>query len=506
MNLNELTIKQAHEGLVKKNFSSVELTQACLDQIKKTDKKIHSFILITKKEALEQAKKVDKKIAQNEQIKVLEGIPAGIKDLLCAEGIKTTACSKILENFIPPYDCTVIKKLKENGLIILGKQNCDEFAMGSSTENSAFGPTCNPWDLERVPGGTSGGPAAAVAANESIYSIGTDTGGSIRQPTAFCGIIGLKPTYGRVSRSGIIAYVSSFEQTGPITKTVEDAAIVLNAIAGNDKLDSTTSPKDVPDYTLNLNKDIKGIKIGLPREFFEQKELDPKIKESIYEALKVFEKLGAKIEEMSLPMTKYAIAAYYIIAKAEASANLARYDAIRYGEIKNQKLVLSEVEGSKIKNLSDYYLTARESGFGDEVKRSIMMGTYTLSAGYYDAYYLKATKIRTLIKQEYDKAFEKYDALICPVSPILPFKIGEKVEDPLTMYLVDAFTAPVNLAGLPSLTVPCGKIKMEKRAKEYIIGNGESLPTAFQIIGKHFDEETILRVGHNYEKAKKTQK
>jgi aspartyl-tRNA(Asn)/glutamyl-tRNA(Gln) amidotransferase subunit A len=492
MILNELTIRQAHEGLTKKDFSSVELTQACLDQLKKVDEKIHSFVLITEKEALEQAKKVDKKIIQNEQIKILEGIPAGIKDLLCTEGIQTTACSKILENFIPPYDCTVIKKLKENGLVILGKQNCDEFAMGSSTENSAFGPTRNPYDLERVPGGTSGGASASVAANESIYSIGTDTGGSIRQPAAFCGVVGLKPTYGRVSRFGIISYVSSFEQAGPITKTVEDAAIVLNAIAGNDKLDSTTSQKNVPDYTLNLNKNIKGIKIGLPKEFFEQKELDQKIKESIYEAIKIFEKLGAKIEEISLPMTKYAIAAYYIIAKAEASANLARYDGIRYK--KNVKCQMSNV-----KCLLDMYLETRTNGFGDEVKRSIMMGTYTLSAGYYDAYYLKATKIRTLIKQEYIKAFEKYNALICPVSPILPFKIGEKVEDPLTMYLVDAFTVPVNLAGLPSLTVPCGKIKMREKAKEYIINDGKSLPVAFQIIGKHFDEETILRIGHHYE-------
>ncbi|MFH1482009.1 MAG: Asp-tRNA(Asn)/Glu-tRNA(Gln) amidotransferase subunit GatA [Patescibacteria group bacterium] len=494
MQLNELTIKQAHDGLIKKEFSSVELTQACLNQIKKIDKKIHSFVLITEKEALEQAKEVDKKITQNKKIKILQGIPAGIKDLLCTKEIKTTACSKILENFIPPYDCTVIKKLKENGLVMLGKQNCDEFAMGSSTENSAFGPTHNPWDLERVPGGTSGGAATSVVANECIYSIGTDTGGSIRQPAAFCGTVGLKPTYGRVSRSGIIAYVSSFEQTGPITKTVEDAAIVLEAIAGNDKLDSTTSHKNVPNYKANLNKDIKGIKIGLPREFFEQG-LDLKIKESIYKAIKIFENLGAKIEEINLPMTKYAIAAYYIIAKAEASANLAKYDGIRFGHS------IVKCQMSNVKCLSDLYFETRTNGFGDEVKRSIMMGTYTLSAGYYDAFYLKATKVRTLIKQEYDKAFEKYDVIICPVSPILPFKIGEKIEDPLAMYLTDAFTVPINLAGVPSLTVPCGKIKMNKKAKEYIIGNGESLPTAFQIIGKHFDEETILRAGHAYEKA-----
>ena len=488
MNLNELTIKQAHEGLMKKNFSCVELTQACLNQIKKNDSKIHSFVLITEKEALEQAKKVDEKIAKKEKIKILEGIPAGIKDLLCAKEIKTTACSKILENFIPPYDCTVVKKLKENGLVILGKQNCDEFAMGSSTENSAFGPTYNPWDLERTPGGSSGGSAASVAANESIYSIGTDTGGSIRQPAAFCGTVGLKPTYGRVSRFGIIAYVSSFEQAGPITKTVEDAAIVLNAIAGNDKLDSTTSSCGVSNYAANLNKEIKGIKIGLPKEFFEQG-LDPKIKESIYKAIKIFENLGAKIEEINLPMTKYAIAVYYIIAKAEASANLARYDGIRYGQQIKSNL------------LSDLYFNTKTNGFGNEVKRSIMMGTYALSAGYYDAFYLKATKARTLIKQEYDKAFEKYDALIAPVSPILPFKIGEKIDDPLTMYLADIFTVPINLAGVPALTVPCGKIQMENTAKKYIIGNGESLPAAFQIIGKHFDEEMILRIGHAYEKC-----
>ncbi|PKL72226.1 Asp-tRNA(Asn)/Glu-tRNA(Gln) amidotransferase GatCAB subunit A [Candidatus Kuenenbacteria bacterium HGW-Kuenenbacteria-1] len=489
MFLNELTIKQCHDGLMKKDFSSVELTRACLHQIKKQDDKIHSFVLITEKEALEQAKKVDDKIAQNETIKILEGIPAGIKDLLCTKGIRTTACSKILENFIPPYDCTVIKKLKENGFVILGKQNCDEFAMGSSTENSAFGSTKNPYDLERTAGGSSGGSAASVVANECIYSIGTDTGGSIRQPAAFCGMVGLKPTYGRVSRFGITAYASSLEQAGPIIKTVEDAAIVLEAIAGNDKLDSTTSFKNVPNYSANLNKDIKGIKIGLPREFFEQG-LDLKIKESIYKALKVFENLGAKIEEINLPMTKYAIASYYIIAKAEASANLARYDGIRYGN-----------SNVKSQNLSDVYFETKTNGFGDEVKRSIMMGTYALSSGYYDAYYLKATKIRTLIKQEYIKAFEKYDAIICPVSPILPFKIGEKIENPLAMYLIDAFTVPINLAGVPSLTVPCGKIKIKEKAKEYIVSDGESLPTAFQIIGKHFDEETILRIGNAYEKT-----
>ncbi|MEK9130478.1 MAG: Asp-tRNA(Asn)/Glu-tRNA(Gln) amidotransferase subunit GatA [Patescibacteria group bacterium] len=487
MRLNELTIKQAHQGLIKKEFSSTELTQACIKQIKKNDQKTHSFILVTEKEGLEQAKIVDKKIAKNEKIKTLEGIPAGIKDVLCTKGIKTTACSKFLENFIPPYDCTVVKKLKENGLIILGKQNCDEFAMGSSTENSAFGPTFNPWDLERTPGGSSGGSAASVIANESIYSIGTDTGGSVRQPAAFCGIVGLKPTYGRVSRFGIIAYASSLEQAGPITKTVEDAAIVLNAIAGNDKLDSTTSPQNVPDYTVNLNKDIKKIRIGLPQEFFEKQGLDPKIKESIYKAIKIFENCGAKIEKINLPMTQYAIAAYYIIAKAEASTNLSRYDGIRYGQ---------QIKSS---TLSDLYFETRTNGFGNEVKRSIMMGTYTLSAGYYDAFYLKATKIRALIKQEYDNAFKKYDAIIAPVSPILPFKIGEKIEDPLAMYLADAFTVPINLAGLPSLTVPCGKIKTENKAKKYIAGNGESLPTAFQIIGKHFDEETILRIGHTYE-------
>ncbi len=487
MQLNELTIKQAHQGLIKKEFSSVELTQACLGQMKKNDQKIHSFVSITEKEALEQAKIVDEKIAQNEKIKTLEGIPAGIKDMLCTKEIKTTACSKLLENFIPPYDCTVIKKLKENGLVMLGKQNCDEFAMGSSTENSAFGPTFNPWDLKRTPGGSSGGSAASVIAKESIFSIGTDTGGSIRQPAAFCGTVGLKPTYGRVSRFGIISYASSLEQAGPITKTVEDAAIVLEAIAGNDKLDSTTSFHAVPDYTANLNKDIKKIKIGLPREFFEKQGLDPKIKESIIQALQIFKNCGAKIEEINLPMTQYAIAVYYIIAKAEASANLSRYDGIRYG----QRI--------KSNSLSDLYFETRTNGFGNEVKRSIMMGTYALSAGYYDAFYLEAAKIRTLIKQEYDKIFKKYDAIVCPVSPILPFKIGEKVEDPLAMYLADAFTVPINLAGLPSLTVPCGKIKMENEAKNYIVGDGKYLPTAFQIIGKHFDEETILRIGHAYE-------
>ena len=477
MNLNELTIKKAHEGLQKKEFSCVELTKACLNRIEKINDKIKSFITISKESALDRAKELDKK---GDFSKPLSGVPAGIKDIFCTRGVKTTGASKILEDYVPPFSATSIEKLEAQNYILLGKVNCDEFAMGSSTENSGFFPTKNPWDLERVPGGSSGGSAAAVAADECIYSLGTDTGGSIRQPSSFCGVVGLKVTYGRVSRSGVMAYASSFDTIGPITKTVEDAAIVLGAIAGQDKKDSTTPAIEVPDYTKDLAKDVKGLKIGVPKEYFIEG-LDPEVEKNVRAALDKFKELGAEIREVSLPLTKYAIATYYIIVKSEASTNMSRYDGVRYG--------LS----AKAKTLMDNYMETKQKGFGPEVKRSIMMGTYTLSAGYYDAYYKKAAQMRTLMKQEFEKVLSEVDCLVTPVSPFVAFKLGEKLDDPLQMYLADIFTGPINIAGVPAISIPCGFAKPKDGNKE--------MPVGMQIIGKQFDEQTILRVAYNYEQA-----
>jgi aspartyl-tRNA(Asn)/glutamyl-tRNA(Gln) amidotransferase subunit A len=421
------------------------------------------------------AKEVDKKIKKGEYLKSLEGIPCGIKDLILTEGIVTTASSKMLQNYMPLFDATVIRKLKENGAIILGKQNCDAWGHGSSTENSDYGPTHNPWDLERVPGGSSGGSAASVAADQVIFSLGTDTGGSIRHPASLCGVIGLKPTYGRVSRFGAIAMGSSLDQIGPIAKTVEDAAIILNIIAGLDKKDSTTLPKPVPDYTKNLQQGIKGLKIGLPKEAF-IKGLDPEIKSLIQVAVKDLEKQGAKIEEIDLKTLPYGLACYYIIMPSEVSSNLGRYDGIRYG-----------FQDKDAKDLFEIYTKSRAKGFGAEAKRRIMIGTYVLSAGYYDAYYKKAMRVRTLIKRDFDNAFNKVDLLLMPTSPRPAFKIGENINDPLTMYLEDIYTVTINLAGVPAISVPCGYI--------------DNLPVGMQLIGKQFDEETILRAAYAYEQA-----
>src|SRR3989338_816347 len=446
MSLNQLTIQQAHKGLKNKDFSAGELTEAVLEQIKKRDKDIGAYLTVTEDLALEQAKKVDEKIKKREEIGVLEGIPVAVKDVILVEDVKCTAASKILENHIAPYDATVIKKFKKAGAVIVGKTNLDEFAMGSSTENSAFGITRNPHDLERVPGGSSGGSAAAVAADECIYALGSDTGGSIRQPACFCGVVGLKPTYGRVSRYGLMAMASSLDQIGPLTKTVEDAKIVLEAISGKDGLDSTSV--DITTRTVlvaNRYEDSprskQDIKIGLPKEYF-IKGLDPAVEKVIKKAISKFEQMGAEIIEISLPHTEYALAAYYIIMPAEVSANLARYDGIKYG--------LSE----KGDNLLDVYLKTRQRGFGQEPRRRIILGAYTLSAGYYEAYYLKAQKARTLIKKDFEEAFKKVDVLITPVSPTPAFKIGEKIDDPLKMYLSDIYTVPINLAGLPAISVP----------------------------------------------------
>jgi len=473
--LHQLTISQAHQLLKEKKISSVELTKASLAHLDKVENKVQACVTSCKDVALEQAKEADKAISSG-KIKPLTGIPALIKDVICTRGIKTTCSSRILENFVPPYDATVIKKLKSENAIIVGKTNMDEFAMGSSTENSAFFPTRNPWDMDRVPGGSSGGSAAAVATDEAIYALGSDTGGSIRQPAGFCSVVGLKPTYGRVSRFGLVAFASSLDQIGPITKDVTDCALVLNTIAGHDQQDSTSAPQPVPDFTKSLNPDIKNLRIGIPKEYFVEG-MQPEVRASIEAAIKKLQEMGAKVDqEVSLPLTKYALAVYYIIAPSEASANLARYDGVKYGfSYQNTTNMWEAMEKTK------------QFGFGAEVKRRIMLGTYALSAGYYDAYYLKAQKVRTLIIREFKEAFEKYDALVTPTSPTVPFKLGEKMDDPVQMYLSDVCTLPINIAGLPAISIPAGF--------------ADGLPIGLQIIGKPFDEETILHIAYAYEQA-----
>lgn len=475
MDLNSLTIKEAHQKLQDKEISSVDLVKDCIKRIEKTDKKVHAFLNTNFDQALTAAKEVDKKIKKGEHLKPLEGIPCGIKDLILTEGIITTASSKMLEKYKPLFDATVIKKLKENGAIILGKQNCDAWGHGSSTENSDYGPSHNPWDLERVPGGSSGGSAASVSADQVVYSLGTDTGGSIRHPASLCGVVGLKPTYGRVSRFGAIAMGSSLDQIGPIAKTVEDAALIMNVIAGQDKMDGTTVPKSVPDYTQNLQQGIKGLKIGVPKQAFVEG-LDAEVKQLIEVAIRDLEKQGAKIVEIDLNTLPYGLACYYIIMPSEVSSNLGRYDGIRYG-----------YQDKDAKNLYEVYTKSRAKGFGAEAKRRIMIGTYVLSAGYYDAYYKKAMRVRTLIKQEFDNAFKNVDLMLMPTSPRPAFKIGENINDPLTMYLEDIYTVTINLAGVPAISVPCGYVN--------------NLPVGMQLIGPQFGEETILRAAYAYEQA-----
>jgi len=465
MELNKLTIKQAHNGLKNKDFSAIELTESVLNKIKSQNNSIHAYLTITEELALSQARKVDKKIQNKEKIGILEGIPVAVKDAILVEGVKCTAGSKILENYIAPYDATVIKKLRKGGAIFVGKTNLDEFTMGASGENSAFGPTKNPHNLERVPGGSSSGSAAAVADNQCIYSLGTDTGGSIRQPASMCGVVGLKTTYGRVSRYGLIAHASSLDQIGPITKTPEDARIVFDIIKGKDEFDSTSLAEKRDGQIQEI--DIKNLKIGVPKEYFVEG-IDPQVEEIVKKTISNYEKAGAKIIEVSLPHTEYALACYYIIMPAEACSNLARYDGIKYGLSINDD------------NLLEGYLKTRRQGFGDEVRRRIMLGTYVLSAGYYDAYYLKAQKVRTLIKKDFDKAFEKVDVLMTPTSPVTAFKLGEKTNDPVAMYLSDIYTVSVNLAGLPAISIPCGEI------------NG--LPVGLQIIGNQFADEKIIQI------------
>ena len=471
MTLYSKTAHELHELLTTKKISAVELTADVLNHVSEVEDKIRAYLTITRDKATADAKLVDEKISRGEEIAPLEGIPCAIKDNICTKGIRTTCASKILENFIPPYDATVYKKLSSS--VIIGKANLDEFAMGSSTENSAYHTTHNPHDLERVPGGSSGGSTAAVAGGEAIFSLGSDTGGSIRQPASFCGVVGFKPTYGRVSRYGLVAFASSLDQIGPITRDVTDCALVLNAICGHDNMDSTSTAAPVPDFTKSLVADVKGLKIGLPKEYFVDG-IDPEIETAVRNVAKKYEELGAEIIELSLPHTEYAIATYYIIAPAEAATNLERYDGVSYG---------ARVDGADVVEMMT---NTRTEKFGAEVKRRIMIGTYALSAGYYDAYYLTALKVRTLIQKDFTDAFEKVDLCLTPTTPNVAFKIGEMVSDPLKMYLHDICTVPVNLAGLPGISVPCGVTK-------------NNLPIGFQLIGKALDEATILRAAFTYE-------
>jgi aspartyl-tRNA(Asn)/glutamyl-tRNA(Gln) amidotransferase subunit A len=474
LKLYELTIHQAHQLLKNREVSSLELTRAVLEHIEKTEEKVHAFVSVTGDEALIQAAQADERIKGDDPTP-LTGVPVTIKDNMCTRGVTTTCSSKMLENFIPPYDATVVERLNHEGMVMVGKGNMDEFAMGSSNEHSAFYPTNNPWDTACVPGGSSGGPAVSVATGESIYALGSDTGGSIRQPAGFCNVVGLKPTYGRVSRYGLIAFASSLDQIGPMTRDVTDSALVLNVIAGYDPKDSTSVNYPVPDYTESLIPDLNGLKLGVPKEYFVEG-MQKGVEEVIRTAISTLEALGATVDwEVSLPHTKYALAAYYIIAPSEAMANLARYDGVKYG---------FSYEG---KNMWDAMEKTRGYGFGPEVKRRIILGTYALSAGYYDAYYVKAQKVRTLIRREFEEAFERYDALITPTSPTVPFKIGERVSDPLQMYLSDVCTLPINIAGIPGLSVPAGFC--------------DGLPVGMQILGKPFSEDILFRIGYAYEQA-----
>ncbi|WP_085521085.1 Asp-tRNA(Asn)/Glu-tRNA(Gln) amidotransferase subunit GatA [Tuberibacillus sp. Marseille-P3662] len=472
MSLFEQGIGQLKSQLHNKEISVSELIDDVYKNIEATDDHIHAFLALNKEAAKEQAKQLDQQ--QDASAAALFGLPIGIKDNMSTKDLRTTCASQLLGNFDPLYDATVINKIKEQQGIVVGKLNMDEFAMGSSNENSGFEPTRNPWDLERVPGGSSGGSAASVAAGQVPFALGSDTGGSIRQPAAFCGVVGMKPTYGRVSRFGLVAFASSFDQIGPISRSVEDNAHLMNTIAGRDKYDSTSADVDVPDYTQAITGDVKGLKIAVPKEYFGEG-VSEGVKEQVKAALRQLEKLGATWEEVSLPHSDYAVAAYYILASSEASANLARFDGVRYG-------VRAQTE-----DMIDMYKQTRSEGFGAEVKRRIMLGTFALSSGYYDAYYKKAQKVRTLIKQDFEKVFEDYDVIIGPTTPTTAFKIGEKIDDPLTMYANDILTIPVNLAGVPAISVPCGL--------------SDGLPVGLQIIGKPFDESSVYRTAHAYEQA-----
>jgi aspartyl-tRNA(Asn)/glutamyl-tRNA(Gln) amidotransferase subunit A len=473
MDLHALTMHELHELLNTREVSARDVTEAFYRRIEELDDRVHAYLTLTREQALEQAEQADRR-RQSGETSALLGVPLAIKDVICTEGIRTTCGSKMLHNFVPPYDATVVERLKAAGAIVLGKANMDEFAMGSSTEHSAYGVTRNPWDLSAIPGGSSGGSAAAVAADECAAALGTDTGGSIRQPAACCGIVGLKPTYGRVSRYGMVAFASSLDQIGPMTKDVRDAAILLNVIGGNDPRDSTSADIAMPDFTKALTENVKAVRIGIPRQYYIEG-IDPEVERAVRAAVKVLEEFGATTDDVSLPHTEYGVAAYYILAPSEASSNLARYDGIKYG-----------YRTPQWSNLRDMYARTRDEGFGTEVKRRIMLGTYALSAGYYEAYYKKAQQVRTLIRRDFEHVFEQVDVLVAPTAPTPAFRIGEKIDDPLQMYLSDVFTITINLAGIPALSLPCGF-------------SSTGLPIGLQIIGKPFAEETILRVAHVFE-------
>jgi len=475
-----LTIDDVRDAIAEGRMTAVQLATDFYDRIRKEDPEIGSYLTLCEERALGQAERIDQMAAEGQPLPTLAGVPVAIKDVMVTKGVRTTAGSKILDNFIPPYDCTAVARLEAKGAVILGKLNCDEFAMGSSNENSAYRAVHNPHDKSRVPGGSSGGAAAAVAADMAVATLGSDTGGSIRQPASFCGVVGLKPTYGRVSRYGLIAFASSLDHVGPFAKTVKEVALVLGTIAGRDPMDSTSAALPVPDYVAELEKPLKSsggaIKVGVAKEYFGSG-LDPEVRAAVEASIQKLAELGCEIVSVSLPFTEYAIPTYYIVATAEASSNLARYDGVRYGF------------RAKAGSLSQMYRETRDGGFGFEVKRRIMLGTYALSAGYYDAYYLKAQKVRTLLTRDFDDAFKKVDVIAAPTAPTPAFKMGEKVNDPLAMYLADVYTVTANLAGIPGISVPCGE-------------NREGLPIGLQIFGRHFDEATVLRVAYAFERAR----
>ncbi len=477
MELSQLTIEAGRSAIQERRTTALALAEAHYELIDKEDGEIGAFLTLSKERALEQVDRIDRMAAAGKPLPPLAGVPVGIKDVMSTRGVRTTAGSKILGNYIPAYDCTVVARMEAAGAVILGKTNCDEFAMGSSNENSAFHPVRNPRDLSRVPGGSSGGSAAAVAADMAIAALGSDTGGSIRQPASFCGVVGLMPTYGRVSRYGLIAFASSLDHIGPLTKTVKDAAIVLRTIAGRDPMDSTSADLPVPDYVAELEKPVRGLRLGVAKEYFGEG-LDREVRDAVESAIDKLKGMGCEIVPVSLPHTAYAIPAYYLIATAEASSNLARYDGVRYG-----------YRAAGVKLLSQMYRRSRDEGFGAEVKRRIMLGTYALSAGYYDAYYVKAQKVRTLLTRDFEQAFGKVDAIVTPTCPAAAFRLGEKSNDPLAMYLADIYTVTADLAGIPGISVPCGETR-------------EKLPIGLQVLGKHFDEATILRVAHSYEQSR----
>jgi aspartyl-tRNA(Asn)/glutamyl-tRNA(Gln) amidotransferase subunit A len=476
LDLNLLTVASTRTAIEQRQVTAASLAEGFYKKIEAEDKQVNAYLTLSKDRALAQAAKIDAMADKGEPLPPLAGVPLAIKDVMATKGVRSTAGSKILENFIPPYDCTAVARLEAAGAVILGKLNCDEFAMGSSNENSAYGPVRNPRDLSRVPGGSSGGSAAAVAAGTAVATLGSDTGGSIRQPAAFCGVVGVMPTYGRVSRYGLIAFASSLDHIGPLTRSVSDAALILKTIAGSDPLDSTSADVPVPDYTAEIGKPVSGLRIGVPTEYFAEG-LDPEVKAAVENAIQQLAAAGCEVVPVSLPHTKYAIPTYYVIATAEASSNLARFDGVRYGH-----------RSKESKTLSAMYRRSRDEGFGPEVKRRIMLGTYALSAGYYDAYYVKAQRVRTLLTRDFENAFQKVDAIVTPTTPTPAFKLGEKSDDPLAMYLADLYTVTADLVGIPGISVPCGKSK-------------GGLPIGCQVLTKHFDESTMFRIGHAVEHA-----